>query len=128
MYFVYSTSLMRRNPSFRILMAAFWSWLIVRPQAHIILRLTKSFISVCNAPQRWQICDDGNHLSIFTRYLFLSDSLYSNKDKNISYPLSKVALPTPVITTRIPQSDFPVTKCQWFFNYFLLEINKKENV
>ena len=94
-YFVYAASLSRRNPSFSILMATLWSRLIVSPQSHIILRLDKSLISGCTVLQQLQIYDDGNHLSTLTRYLFLSDSLYSSMFSNMPYPLSSVALPLP---------------------------------
>lgn len=48
--FVYATSLSRRNPSFRMLMAAFWSRSICKPQSQSITRILRSFISGCWLP------------------------------------------------------------------------------
>lgn len=48
--FVYATSLSRRNPLFRMLMAAFWSRSICKPQSQSITRILRSFISGCWLP------------------------------------------------------------------------------
>lgn len=45
----------RRRPSFLILIAAFWSRSILRPQLHSIVLFFKSFISEWTHPQLWQI-------------------------------------------------------------------------
>ena len=92
-YAAMKDSFSMRNPSCRILKAAFWSRLIVFPQSHFIVRFVRSFISLCIVPQQWHICDDGYHLSALIRYLFLSVSLYASIDRNIPYPLSRAALP-----------------------------------
>ena len=80
---------------FFIFIAAFWSRPIVIPQLHCIVRIDKSFISGWRVPQQWHIWLDGNHLSTFMKCFPRSKSLYSSMDKNIPYPLSKVALPLP---------------------------------
>lgn len=93
--YYYATSWSRRSPSLRTLAAAFWSRLMVIPQSHCRTRIRRFFISGCSVPQQLQIWLLGNHLLTLTRYLFRSDSLYSSMDKNIPYPLSRVAFPLP---------------------------------
>lgn len=59
---VYDADFSIRRPSFFMFRAELWSRSNTNPQSQRIVRIDKSFISVCTVPQQLQIWLDGNHL------------------------------------------------------------------
>ena len=79
------------NPAFLILIEAFMSLSIFNPQVQIYF-LSDSFKSSLILPQEEHNFEDGNHLSILTKYLFSLKHFHSRLERNSLKEKSRVTV------------------------------------